>query len=120
MNNPYIKSSQHTRWSDQREAVAQPNGINYDQLSRLMEKQASPSSLENKKEDAINRKDLRKVSFIEDNNLKDDDSLKEIDNESIIPIPGMLIEHENSESDMKPPESNWIAPHGQQWGPMTL
>lgn len=110
-----IKSSQHTNWPSQKDAVTQPNGVNYNQLSNLLKDQEKTQE----KNQIVSKRDLRKKSYSVESDA-DDSALKEVDKSSIIPVPGLLIEHENSESDTKPPESNWIAPHGQQWNPMTI
>jgi hypothetical protein len=105
MDRNNVKITDKTRWIDQRVSINQPTGIDYEQLSKKID----------------NKKDLRKKSYkIEDLNLNENQSLKDIDKKSIIPIPGMLIDIENSNSDTRPPDSDWIAPHGPQWGPMTL
>lgn len=108
-----IKSSQHTLWLGQQGTTAQPNGVNYDQLAGLLKGNEEKTQV-------VSKRDLRKKSYVTELSDHKDETLKEVDKNSIIPVPGMLIEHENSESDMKPPESNWVAPHGQQWNPMTM
>jgi hypothetical protein len=85
----------------------QPN-IEYEDLLKNM-----------KSKKRLHREDLRKESFYTKTDLSkdDDNSLKNISSDCLIPIPGMLIEYENSESGDSPPVSNWEAPHGPQWGP---
>lgn len=121
MKDPEIKSSSRTRWANQRESVAQPNGIDYSQLvGKINEKPQAQDMRGKKVESSVGRKDLRRKSYkIEDLNKDEDSSLADIDQKSIIPVPGMLIDPENSGSDTRPPDSDWIAPHGPQWGPMT-
>ncbi|MNV98002.1 hypothetical protein D3C71_1932000 [compost metagenome] len=65
-------------------------------------------------------RDLRKKSY-KDSDLSNesDSSLEDIDQKSIIPVPGLLIGSEDSGSDTRPPDSDWIAPNGPQWNPMT-
>lgn len=115
-----IKSSNRTRWINQRESITQPNGIDYNQLfDKLKNNNDNEKNLNVKS--SVNKKDLRKKSYkMEDFSKEEDFSLSDVDKKSIIPIPGMLIDYENSDSDTRPPDSDWIAPHGPQWGPITL
>jgi hypothetical protein len=69
--------------------------------------------------DSLDIEDFRKEAFYTKTDLSNagDPSLERITEDSLIPIPGMLIEYENSESGDSVPMSNWVAPHGPQWGP---
>ena len=105
--NPKILSKNRISWPNILESVSQPS-IDYFDLEKSL-----------KKKSRLKREDLRKESFYTKTDLsKDDDpDLQSISSDSLIPIPGMLIEYENSESGDSVPMSNWIAPHGPQWGP---
>jgi hypothetical protein len=89
------------------ESISQPS-IDYFDLEKSLEKKSR-----------LKREDLRKESFYTKTDLskEDDPDLQNISSDSLIPIPGMLIEYENSESGDSIPMSNQIAPHGPQWGP---
>ena len=91
--------------SDKVKSVKQPNVDYLDLLQSL--------------QDESQIDDMRKTSFYTKTDLskEDDQSISTISKESLIPIPGMLIEYENSESGDSVPMSNWVAPHGPQWGP---
>lgn len=119
MSQPKIKSSQQTRWSNQRDHVEQPKGIDYNQLLESMNKESEKDKSLEKKSGKF--KDLRKKSYVfdKDTSVEQDESLKNLDKNSIIPVPGLMVEYEDSNSNQRPPDSNWIAPHGPQWGPMT-
>lgn len=109
-----IKNPNRTKWVDSNEVVQQPLSIDYKQLNERL-----ASLNENKPLDL--RKNLtRQSSDIDAINIEEDDTLKEISKGSLIPIPGFgENKFENSESDYKAPSSDWVAPHGPQWGSMT-
>ncbi|MNC18224.1 hypothetical protein D3C81_500700 [compost metagenome] len=119
MKNPEIKSSNRTFWANQNESVTQPSGVDYDKLISSMNSNVKKVDDKRKKVESSIR-DLRKQSYKDSDLSKEDNSsLERIDHKSIIPIPGLLIDSEDSGSDTRPPDSDWIAPHGPQWGPMT-
>lgn len=109
MNNLMMRSSNRTKVVFSNQNYNSIENLDYTKLSSEL---------------VSNRKDLRTIS--KESNLYpntkniNDKSLLDIQKDSIIPIPGVLIEHEKSETDMKPPESNWVAPHGPQWNSMTI
>ncbi len=101
LQNNIIKFSQSNQIS------LQPN-LDYVNLSCLFDKNIN-----------FSRIDLRKEAFKDyDYSKHIDNELSSLDKNSIIPIPGSFISLENSDSQIKPPDSDWIAPHGPQWGPM--
>lgn len=97
-----LKSKNHTNWNSEREFVSQPTGINY---SQLFEKLANNSN---------EVKDFRKNMTVHSSDSKDE-VIQNIHQESIIPVPGLMIEHENSESDWQP-SSEWQTSKGLNWG----
>lgn len=102
-----IKSPNYTSWGNSNESVKQPNGVNYGQLFEKL-------SEAEKKVNKIN--DLRKsISKQSDSHTNVDESVQKLDKKSIIPVPGLMVEHENSESDWQP-SSEWHTPHGVNWG----
>jgi hypothetical protein len=105
--NPKLLSKNRISWHNNSESVNQPS-LDYVDLENSL-----------KKKKRLIREDLRKESFYTKTDLSEDDdpSLQNISSDSLIPIPGMLIEYENSESGDSVPMSNWVAPHGPQWGP---
>ncbi|MDF2534306.1 MAG: hypothetical protein K0R18_463 [Bacillales bacterium] len=121
--NPYIKSSERTNLPKNQEAVNQPLGIDYSQLLGSMSKldkiaDERKTSLE--KKSALEGKlvkDLRKTSNNESisKELEKTDLINDIQKSSIIPVPGLKIEYENSGSQDRPPDSDFIAPHGPVW-----
>lgn len=118
--NPYIKTSERTVLVKNQEAVNQPLGIDYDKLMKSIGKIDKPETIEKKSSLVV--KDLRKTSNNESmiaKELEENDSIKQLDQSSIIPIPGLAVEYENGGSQDRPPDSDWQAPHGPQWGPMT-
>lgn len=97
-----IKSPNYTSWGNSNESVNQPSGINYDQLfNKLAEVKKSPM------------KDLRKP--LSKQATEEEDAVSKIDKSSIIPVPGLMVEHENSESDWQP-SSEWQNAKGVFWG----
>lgn len=104
--NPKIQQKNKFTSLSSSASTSQPN-IEYSRLLQLLKAQ------NNQKED------LRKESFYNQTDLSnsEDNSVSKISSESLIPVPGMLIEYENSESGYSSPTSNWEAPHGPQWGP---
>lgn len=90
-------------------AVKQPDGVDYD----LLLKQLSNN-------EKVNIKDCRKTKKVSNSNeinINESEKVKDIKKDNIIPIPGLVIEYENSESDWMP-SSEWHTPHGPQWTPM--
>lgn len=122
---PFIKSEDRTNWATRKETVAQPNGIDYQELLKSIQ------NIDNKnlnKENFIIRKDLRKVSKDEKHisyELNENDDVNKLDKSSIIPIPGLMVEYDQNESGYSPP-SHWNNPTlnndigGVQWNPMTM
>jgi hypothetical protein len=106
--NPKITQKNKFTILQESESVSQPD-IDYGRLSSSLDKTTSADKPE----------DLRKQSFYTKTDLSDEPAqeLSKISKDSIIPVPGMLIEYENSESGDSVPMSNWVAPHGPQWGP---
>jgi hypothetical protein len=106
-NDIKISSSTKVFLQNAHNVIQQPE-IDYSSLMHVVEKKHR-----------LKRHDLRKESFYTKTDLSDqnDPSLDHISSDSMIPIPGMLIEYENSESGDSHPMSNWVAPHGPQWGP---
>ena len=106
-NNTKIMQKNRTIFLSSPQLSIQPN-IDYGRLFARLQKNTL---------DEVD--DLRKEAFYTKTDLSsnDDPALEQISSDSLIPIPGMLIEYENSESGDSVPMSNWVAPHGPQWGP---
>lgn len=112
-----IKSRSYTKFADSVKVVKQPEGIDYNGLyNNLTPSKPKPAPSPNSEKEVV-VKDHRKVKPKKFEEIED--STSNIDKKSIIPIPGLAIQYENSESDWKAPTSDWVAPHGPQWGPMT-
>lgn len=122
--NPYIKTSERTCLPKTQEAVNQPLGIDYSKLANSMSQLEEKDKRKIEKKSSVDGKllkDFRKISNNESisKELEENDSINNINKSSIIPVPGLMISFENSGSDTRPPDSDWVASHGPQWGPMT-
>lgn len=107
-----IKSPNYTSWGNSNESVKQPNNINYNQL---FEKLSQKEKQEKEKSQVKDLRTLSKQSAQSHTHNEITDSVEKIDKKSIIPVPGLMVQHENSESDWQP-SSEWHTPHGVHWG----
>lgn len=100
-NNPKILQTRRVVLPKNNSSVVQPN-IEYSRLLKIVEKD-----------------NFTKESFytLTDLSKEQEHELSNINKDSLIPVPGNLIEYENSESGDSVPMSNWVAPHGPHWGP---
>lgn len=91
--NPVIKTSNYVKVEFKKNSTNMPD-LNYDLLN-------SSTKL----------KDMRKSAI---SNYSND--IEDISKNSKIPIPGLLIEHdENSDGSYIPPHSDWAGPTGHAW-----
>lgn len=122
---PNILSNNRTNWSSNKKTVSQPNGINYKQLFNDIHR----NDKQNKTENVINRKDLRKMSSPNDSYSKDlekNDEINKLDKGSIIPIPGVMFDDIENNGNYSGKSGNWNdvnnnqLTNGPQWNPMTF
>lgn len=125
---PHIQSNNRTNWSSNREAVAQPKGLNYEQLLQSI---SNKNDLRNRpipKESSVIRKDLRKDlrKTSSDSRISRDidkaDEVNKIDKDSIVPIPGLMFEYLENTDGYSGKSPNWtdnnnnMMSDGPQWG----
>lgn len=128
MTQPHITSNNRTNWSSKQETVSQPNQINYDDLLKKISNQNKDDKRINR-EGSIVRKDLRKLSFSNNdvsNEIDEHDEIKKLDKESIIPIPGLSVDILENNDGYSGKSTNWNdvnnnqLTNGPQWNPMTF
>lgn len=106
--NPHIKSNGRTNWSSNRDVVAQPSGLNYEQLQKSISDVDDKRNHSIKKESSVVRKDLRKLSsddFIA-KDVNENDEVNKLDQKSVIPIPGLMFEYLENTNGYSG-KSNW-------------
>lgn len=141
---PMIRTQNRTKWQHEPDgltASAAPN-LDYEHLKYLIEgsapkisnnrlrgllKQAWEPQVEDDVELGLDDPDEYSRVFIRDvrtaaytlDDVDENKHVEELEQNSLIPVPGLMINYENDDATTAPIVSDWIQPHGPFWNSNT-
>lgn len=112
MFNPLLQDQHRATPRATPSQVSAPAGVDYESLARrLVGAHWEPEVEDDVASGAL---DLRVATFTLDD-MAPKVEVGELEDKSIIPVPGLMINYEQDESTTAPIVSDWIAPNGPVW-----